>query len=171
MKLRNLNMFIITAIIMLNVSVFGQMANYKSLYIYNFIKRIEWPKTESDPNNFYLVVYGDTETANSLEQIALTKKAENRDIIVLQIDEISDIEFADLILVGYSKRKELEELVQLIHLSPVLLVADYKNAEKSDINLIETDDGLEFIIRPELIRSKGLKISDSLILLGKQEDD
>jgi hypothetical protein len=117
------------------------------------------------------VVYGDTETANSLEQIALTKKAENRDIILLQIDEISDIEFADLILVGYSKRKELEELVQLIHLSPVLLVADYKNAEKSDINLIETDDGLEFIIRPELIRSKGLKISDSLILLGKQEDD
>ena len=36
---------------------------------------------------------------------------------------------------------------------------------------METGDGLEFIIHPKSIRNKGLKLSDSLILLGKQEDD
>jgi len=171
MKFQSLHTIMIAVLIMLSFSVFGQMANYKSLYIYNFIKRIEWPVSTSNPDTFYLIVYGDSKTAEALEQIAQTKKAGNRDIIVQQINELSEIGSADLILVGYNKRKELEELAQLIHFSPVLLVADFKNAKESDINLIETDDGLEFLIRPDSIRAKGLKLSDSLILLGKQEDE
>lgn len=171
MKFQSLHTFLITTFFLLSFSVFGQMANYKSLYIYNFIKRIEWPASESHPETFYLIVYGDSETADALEQIALTKKAGNREIIVQQINNLSDIESADLVLVGYNKRKDLKELSQLMNLSPVLVVADYKSAKESDINLVETDDGLEFIIRPESIRKKGLKLSDALILLGKQEDE
>lgn len=170
MKCRSLHTIFIAVFFVLSISVFGQMANYKSLYIYNFIKRIEWPISESHPNTFYLIVYGDSETAEALKQIASTKKAGTRKIVVQQINEISDIEFADLILVGNNRKKELKRLSQLIHLSPVLLVADYKNASESDINLVETDDGLEFVIRPESIREKGLKLSDSLILLGQQKE-
>lgn len=171
MKFQSLHTIMIAVLIMLSFSVFGQMANYKSLYIYNFIKRIEWPVQESHPDSFYLLVYGDSKITDALKQIAQTKKAGRRNIVVQEVDEISDIEDADLILIGYNKRKELKELAQMIHLSPVLLVADYKNAKESDINLVETDDGLEFIIRPESIRKKGLKLSDALILLGKQEEE
>jgi hypothetical protein len=171
MRPQSLHTFFIAAFFMLSVSVFGQMANYKSLYIYNFIKRIEWPASEAHPDSFYLIVYGDNKTADALEQIALTKKAGTKEIIVQKINSISEIENADLIFVGYSKRKEIDELNQKIHMSPVLLVADFKNAIQSDINFLETDDGLEFLIRPESIRNKGLKLSDALILLGKQEDD
>jgi len=171
MKTQSLHTVIIAAFFMLSFSVFGQMANYKSLYVYNFIKRIEWPVEKSHPNTFYLIVFGDNETADALKQIAQTKKAGNRDIIVQEISDISDISLADLIFVGYSKRKYVTKLAEYIHQSPVLLVADNKNAEKSDINLVETDDGLEFIIRPQSIRAKGLKLSDSLILLGKQENE
>lgn len=170
MRSKSHHIIIITVLIALSLQVFGQMANYKSLYIYNFIKRIEWPESNSNQDKFYVVVFGDSETADALNMIASTKKAGTRGIEVIQIDELSELEKADLILVGYNKRKELKELNQLIHLSPVLIVADYKNAIESDINLIETDDGLEFLIRPESIRAKGLKLSDSLILLGKQEN-
>jgi len=170
MKIQSLHTLLLTALILLSFSVFGQMANYKSLYIYNFIKRIEWPSSEKNPGEFHLIVYGDQQTAEALQQIASTKKAGSRDIIVQQISDLSELDDADLIYVGFSKRKDLEKLAQLIHLSPVLLVADFKNAKVSDINLMETDDGLEFIIRPESIKKKGLKLSDSLILLGKQED-
>lgn len=171
MKSQSLYTFLFAVLFMLSFSVFGQMANYKSLYIYNFIKRIEWPVQESHPDSFYLLVYGDSQVADALKQIAQTKKAGTRDIVVQQVYDVSEIENADLILIGYNKRKDLEELAQLIHLSPVLLVADYKNAKESDINLVETDDGLEFIIRPESIRAKGLKLSDALILLGKQKEE
>ena len=171
MRIKNLHTYLVAVFIILGFSVFGQMANYKSLYLYNFVKRIEWPVSNEHPNEFHLIVFGDEETASAINQIALTKKAGSREIIVKHITNLADIGHADLIFVGYSKRKELEELTQLIQLSPILLVADYKNAELSDINLIETDNGLEFIIRPESIRNKGLKLSDSLILLGKQDDD
>ncbi len=171
MRSQNLHTLLLIALILLSFSVYGQMANYKSLYIYNFIKRIEWPSSEKDPGEFHLIVYGDQQTAEALQQIAANKKAGSRDIIVEQMSDLSELENADLIYVGFSERKDIKELAQLIHLSPVLLVADYKNAKESDINLMETDDGLEFIIRPEFIRKKGLKLSDSLILLGKQEED
>lgn len=171
MKIRGLHTYLIAIFFLLSISVFGQMANYKSLYIYNFIKRIEWPVSETHPDTFYIIVYGESKTIEALEQIANTKKAGFKEIKVQQVFEISDIQFADLILVSYNKRKDLAYLSELIHFSPVLLVADYKNAEESDINFLETDDGLEFLIRPEAIRKKGLKLSDSLILLGKQEEE
>lgn len=171
MKTHRLHTLILTALLLLSLSVFGQMANYKSLYIYNFIKRIEWPSSEKNPGEFHIIVYGDQQTATALQQIAATKKAGSSNIIVQQISDLSELDNADLIYVGVSKRKDLEKLAQLIHLSPVLLVTDSKNAKESDINLMETGDGLEFIIRPESIKKKGLKLSDSLILLGEQEDD
>lgn len=149
--------------------VFGQMSNYKSLYLYNFIKRIEWPVVSAD-QNFTIVVMGDDETASALEQIAITKKAGERSIVVLNVKEATEIESADLIYVAYSKRKYIEELVLWIGNQSILLVSDYKNAELVDINLVENSDGLEFIIRPEKIRAKDLKLSDMLILLGKQEE-
>jgi len=149
--------------------VLGQMTNYKSLYLYNFIKRIEWP-VESAEQDFVIIIMGDNETASAVEQIAITKKAGERDIVVLNMKEAAEIESADLIYVAYSKRKYIEELVRWIGDQPILLVSDYKNAKLTDINLVETSDGLEFIIRPEKIRAKDLKLSDMLILLGKQEE-
>ncbi|NPD44945.1 MULTISPECIES: YfiR family protein [unclassified Lentimicrobium] len=154
--------------VVLTQFVFGQMSNYKSLYIYNFIKRIEWPIIESD-ENFHIVIYGDKNTYESILKIAETKLAGDRLIQVDYIDEVEDLVLADLIYVDYSKRKYIPEVASWIKNRPILLVSDYKNAKFTDINLFETSDGLEFIIRPELIRDKGLKLSDMLIQLGKIE--
>ena len=149
--------------------VFGQMSNYKSLYLYNFIKRIEWPINEFD-QDFVVVVIGDDETASAVSNIASAKKVSDRNIVVRKAKDVADLESADLIFVAFSKRKLIEELVVWIGNQPILLVSDYKNAELTDINLVETSDGLEFLIRPKRIRAKGLKLSDSLILLGKPDD-
>lgn len=146
--------------------VFGQMSNYKSLYIYNFIKRIEWPIAESD-ENFHIVIFGDENTYESILKIAETKLAGDRPIQVDYIDEVEDLVLADLIYVDYSKRKYIPKVDAWIKERPILLVSDSKNAKLTDINLFETSDGLEFIIRPELIRDKDLKLSDMLIQLGK----
>jgi hypothetical protein len=156
--------------IFISQGALGQMANYKSLYIYNFVKRIEWSNKTND-SVFNLVVIGDKETADALSQIALTKKAGDKPIVVSILKELTINTPVDLIYVDYSKRKYLEELSLIIENKPILLVTDYKNALNSDINLIETDDGLDFVIRPQKIREKGLKLSDSLILLGKLEED
>jgi len=147
----------------------GQMSNYKSLYIYNFIKRIEWPNADQQ-ENFVIVVMGDQETFDALKNISATKKAGEQEIIVRDIRSLDNITNINLIYVGYSKRKHLINLEELIGKQAILLVSDYKNSKIADINFEETSKGLEFIIRPKKIENKGLKISDNLIQLGKQDE-
>ncbi len=147
----------------------GQMSNYKSLYIYNFIKRIEWPNA-SQQQNFVVVVMGDQETYIALQEISLTKNAGEQKIIVRDIRSLDDITSINLIYVGYSKRKHLDKLEELIGKQAILLVSDYRNSKIADINFEETSKGLEFVIRPKKIEKKGMKISYNLIQLGKQDE-
>lgn len=147
----------------------GQMSNYKSLYIYNFIKRIEWPNT-AQQQNFVIVVMGDQETYKALQDISLTKKAGEQRIVVRDIRSLDNINNINLIYVGYSKRKHLGDLERLIGNQAILLVSAYKNSKLADINFEETSKGLEFIIRSKKIENKGMKISDNLIQLGKKDE-
>jgi len=160
----------VIAFVVFSQLVFGQMSNYKSLYIYNFIKRIEWPIVQSD-ETFHIVIYGDRDTFESLVKIAESKLAGDRPIKVEYIDEVESLVLADLIYVDYSKRKYIAEIDSWIQNRPILLVSDYKNAKLTDINLLETSNGLEFVIRPNYIRDKGLKLSDMLIQLGKLDNE
>jgi len=81
----------VIAFVVFSQLVFGQMSNYKSLYIYNFIKRIEWPIVQSD-ETFHIVIYGDRDTFESLVKIAESKLAGDRPIKVEYIDEAEGIE-------------------------------------------------------------------------------
>jgi len=147
----------------------GQMSNYKSLYIYHFIKRIEWPKSP-DNKDFVIIVMGDDKTLAALQQIAISKTVNQKKIRVSNTNNLDSISNINLIYVGYSKRKYIAELAKLIGKQPILLVSETKNNHFTDINLLEDDDGLEFDVIVENIRKKGLKISDDLLKLSKQKD-
>jgi len=145
------------------------MSNYKSLYIYHFIKRIEWPKSP-DNKDFVIIVMGDDKTLAALQQIAISKTVNQKKIRVSNTNNLDSISNINLIYVGYSKRKYIAELAKLIGKQPILLVSETKNNHFTDINLLEDDDGLEFDVIVENIRKKGLKISDDLLKLSKQKD-
>jgi len=147
----------------------GQMSNYKSLYIYHFIKRIEWPKSP-DNKDFVIIVMGDDKTLAALQQIAISKTVNQKKIRVSNTNNLDSISNINLIYVGYSKRKYIAELAKLIGKQPILLVSETKDDSFSDIILLEDDDGLEFDVIVENIRKKGLKISDDLLKLSKQKD-
>ncbi len=161
--------FLIVFLILSSTLGFSQLANYKTLYLYNFIKRIEWPN-QTKESAFRLVILSENdEIYNSMKAIAGTKKVGERAIEVVRVSRPTEIFKADLIFIDYSNRRYIEEIVLLAGNRPILLVADYKATEGTDINFIETSDGLDFLIRPQHIKGKGLKVSDMLIQLGKVE--
>lgn len=160
------NILIVISLLFSQLAI-GQMSNYKSLYLYNFMKRIEWPQAENI-EKFMVVVLGDHDTFNAMQQISNTKLVGDREIDVVEIRSIEELDKADLIYVDYSKRKYLEEISNWIGDRAILLVSDYENSSIPDINLDENSGGLEFIIRPSQIRNKELKISDQLIELAKK---
>ncbi len=161
--------FLIVFLILSSTLGFSQLANYKTLYLYNFIKRIEWPKHSKDGNFKVYIIASDDGIYQSMKQIAETKKAGDRTIDVIRVYHPGEIGNADLVFIDYSNRRFIEETALRIGAKPILLVADFKAAEGTDINFIETSDGLDFLIRPQHIKEKGLKVSDMLIQLGKLE--
>lgn len=147
----------------------GQMPYYKSLYIYHFIKRIEWPEITGQ-NQFRIAVVGDKDTYEALVKISKDKKVSDLPLQVVYADDASDLDIVNLVYVDYSKRKSLKQISNTISQKAVLLVSDDKNSPLVDICLIEKSEELNFIIHPEKIRSKGLKIHTDLIKLGIQKE-
>jgi len=143
----------------------GQMSNYKSLYIYHFIKRIEWPN-EAIKDKFVIAVVGDKETYDALNQISKRKQGDQTPIIVNYYQDSNDIEHANLIFLGNSKKKNIESYINVIADKPILLICDKNEYSKADICLIENNDELNFTVHPQKIRAKGLKISADLIQLS-----
>ncbi|OYT15114.1 MAG: hypothetical protein B7C24_14735 [Bacteroidetes bacterium 4572_77] len=160
---------IILFFLLTSMSLYGQNMHYKSLYIYNFAKKIEWPSSTMD-STFKIIIIGDKQSYLAMQNIAQKKRIGEQRIIVMQAQDIKEEIDVQLIYVDYSKRKLLEEINEWIKNKPILLISDYKNAKQTDINLIENHEGLEFTIRSEKIKKKGLIISDQLLHLAKKEN-
>ena len=148
----------------------GQMSNYKSLYIYNFIKNIELPQADAK-EDFVIIVMGDADTFTALKNIYQTKNIGNRKVAVMLAGSVEEFQDADLIYVGYSKRKHLVSINNWIGKKAVLVVSEYKSSRIADIIFDESSGGLEFYIRPKKITDKGMKLSDELVKLGKTIDN
>jgi len=133
------------------------------------MKRIEWPNANTN-KDFVIVVLGDESTLEALQLIAKTKTVDQRKIHVYSTKNLNNISNIDLIYIGYSKRKYIPDIVKLIGEQAILLVSETKNNQYPDIELIEDDTGLSFMVNTERIRKKGLKISDDLIKLSKRKE-
>ena len=167
--MNHLKKIIIVFLLLFSQLSMGQMSNYKSLYIYHFIKRIEWPK-EVIQGEFIIAVVGDKETYNALNQISKRKQNDHIPIVVNYYQDANEIENANLIFFGSSKRKNLESIIKKFDNKPILLICDKGENTKVDICLIENNDELNFIVHSQKIKSKGLKISADLIQLSSNND-
>ena len=167
--MNNLKKIIIVFLLLFSQLGMGQMSNYKSLYIYHFIKRIEWPK-EAIHGEFIITVIGDKETYNALNQISKRKQNDLIPIVVNFYQEAKDIKNAHLVFLGSSKKKTLESIITEIDNKPILLICDKGENTQADIYLIENNDELNFIVHPQKIKAKGLKISADLIQLSSNNN-
>ena len=167
--MNNLKIIIIVFLLLFSQLGMGQISNYKSLYIYHFIKRIKWPK-EVIQGEFIIAVIGDEETYDALNQISKSKQSDHTPIVVNYYQEAKDIKNAHLIFFGSSKKKNLESIINKIANKPILLISDKIENTKADICLIENNDELKFIVHPQKIKAKGLKISADLVQLSSNND-
>lgn len=165
-KLKKIIFFVF---LLLSQWTMGQMPYYKSLYIYHFIKRIEWPEITGQ-SQFIIAVVGDKDTYEALLLISKDKKVSNLPLKVVYSEDATDLHTVNLIYVDYSMRKSLKHLSNNISQKPILLVSDDKDSPLVDICLIERSEELNFIVHPKKIRLKGLKINTDLVQLGIQKE-
>jgi len=147
----------------------AQDHNYKgySLFIYNFIKYIEWPEDNSK-GEFVIGVVGDSPIVKELNALAAVKRAKDRPIVVKVID-ISEAQNCHIVYISSAKSNSLKDMLPLVKNKSVLVIAEREGLAKKGacINFVTLeDDTLKFELNKSVMDSHNLKIQTALLKLG-----
>lgn len=148
----------------------AQETDYKAytLFIYNFMKYIEWPEAQSK-GDFVIAVLGDSPINKELQTLAASKKLKGRNIVLKKCNTIEETSGCHLLYLSDSKSSVVKTLKDQIKDKPVLVVGEREGLAKKGAGLSFVtleDDGLKFDINKKEIEQHQLKIASSLISLG-----
>lgn len=148
----------------------AQDTDYKAytLFVYNFMKYIEWPEAQNK-GDFILAVLGDSPITKELETLAATKKIKGRNIVIRKCKTPEDTYGCHLLFVPSSKSAVVKTLKEQTKDKPVLIVGEREGLAKKGASLSFVtleDDELKFDINKKEIEQHQLKIASSLISLG-----
>ena len=170
LKFRKIYLFLMLFTIVVNNKSTAQSTDYKaySLYVYNFMKYVEWPEEESK-GDFIIALIGDSQISDELKIVASNKKLKGRKIVFKTFKAVEDIAFCHLLYVSASKSSSIKTINQKFANKPLLIVGEregtvYKGAALSFVTTDE--DELRFDINKKELENHKLKIASSLIKLG-----
>jgi hypothetical protein len=147
---------------------FSQEADYRAytLFLYNFMKYVEWPSTEGD---FVIGVPGDSPIKKELEVLAKNKKAKGRQIVVINIVNPTDALLCNMVFIPASKSVELKPILEKVKDKSILVVAEREGLARKGAGIsfvIDDDDALKFDINKSVLDSHSLKVANILLGLG-----
>jgi hypothetical protein len=148
----------------------AQETDYKAytLFIYNFMKYVEWPEAQSK-GDFVLAVIGDSPINKELQALASAKKIKGRNIVLRKCNTIEDTYGSHLVFIPNSKSAMVKTLKDQTKDKPVLIVGEREGMAKKGAGLsfvTEEGDELKFDINKKEIEQHQLKISSQLVSLG-----
>lgn len=148
----------------------AQETDYKaySLFIYNFMKYIEWPDQQSK-GDFVVGMLGDSPLSKDLQVLAASKKIKGRSIVVKKITTPEEASTCQLVFIPDQKSSMVKQVRDATRDRSVLIVAEReglarKGAAMSFVTM--EDDELKFDINRRDIEQRNLKISSQLVTLG-----
>lgn len=149
---------------------YAQEKNYKaySVYVYNFIKYIEWPE-ESKKGDFVIAVIGNSPITAELKTLAATKKANGQTIIIKQFATIAEVDHCQILYISSGKSSSLKEAIEKTKNMSALLIAEREGLAKkgAGINFVTLEDEtLKFEVNKKVIEAHNLKIPKVLVSLG-----
>ncbi len=148
----------------------AQETNYKAytLFIYNFMKYVEWPEAQSK-GDFVIGVLGDSPINKELQALVASKKLKGRTIVLKKCNTPEEATSCHLLYVADSKSSAVKQLKELTKDKPVLIVGEREGLAKKGASMSFVtleDDELKFDINKKEIEQHQLKIASSLVNLG-----
>ena len=161
---------VLFVLLFLSGKAHAQDINYKAytLFMYNFMKYVEWPE-EASKGDFVVGVYGDSPIYAELVNLAKTKKAKGREIVIRKVHNAEEAAKCHMVYLPSAKTKDFKLVEEKAKNKPLLIVAEReglasKGAPLSFVTL--EDDALQFDINKAAFEAHRLKISSSLLALG-----
>jgi hypothetical protein len=152
------------------VKYYAQETDYKAytLFIYNFMKYVEWPENSSK-GDFIISVIGDSPINKELQDLAAIKKLKGRPIVFKKCNTPEEAFNSHLVFLPSSKSSTVKAFKEQTKGMPLLIVGEREGLAKkgAGISFVTLeDDELKFDINKKDIEQHNLKIANSLIMLG-----
>jgi hypothetical protein len=139
---------------------------FHSVYVYNFIKYIEWPSISSE---FRIhILGGDTQLREIFETMAAPRFVEGNKIMVKQFNSINELSKCDVLFIPQSDSHLANRAIEKVKEWSTLVITEKNGLSErgSCINFVLIDNKLNFEINKTAIDQAGLKVSSQLLKMG-----
>lgn len=145
----------------------AEESSLKAAFLFNFTHFIEWDD-DIFPNEFLIGVVGNSLIDDPLEEIAKTRKVNNKKILIRYYKSAEDVEKCNILFISKSCRIPLSEFLEKPELKKTLIVGEKEEFAQNGagINFVIVDKKLKFEVNKKSLDEAGLKISAQLLKLA-----
>jgi hypothetical protein len=143
----------------------------KAAYLYKFAGYVDWPSSAfhdaSDP--LVIGVIGDDALADELERLVEGRRSGGRPVHVRRIEETTEPGNAHLLFLGRSHAARTGEVVEALHLRPVLVVTESPRSMGNGamINFVLEEGRVRFEVDLDAVERSGLGLSSRLLTVAR----
>jgi len=143
----------------------------ETAFIYQFTNYITWPP-ESEKDAFVISVVGDSRLTRSLEELAKVKTVKDKKMVIHQITDSSQLKKSDIVVIGSSNEKLLEEISKKTKGMHALVISFNEGAatKGSMINFYLDEGRIRFEINRAALEAEKLQASSQLLKLARLVD-
>lgn len=172
------------AVLLVLVSSFSlpaQIEEYKikAAYLEKFSRFLEWPpeaEITDTTKAFHIDVIGYSPITEPLRELYQKNKIRNKDVVIRQIQHISQLKNCHILFVGKENKSRLGKILKLANKMGIVTISDSKGFCESGvlINFFVENDKVLFEINYDSVRKSKIHISYLLLKLaritGKKEN-
>ncbi len=151
------------------VKASGNLSNAEAMFIYNFLRHVEWPATVTS-NVFTIGVIGNSQTYDQLVQFTNNRKVGSKTISVRKIASVGEASSCQLVFVPHSQTAKIAEMKSSLGNKPCLIVGEKEGsiAQGSAIEFVVQNNKLKFRVDENNAKQHNLLVSRSLIDMSIQ---
>lgn len=147
----------------------GDLSNAEAMFIYNFLRHVEWPAGNSS-DKFIIGVYGNTQTFDQLVQFTQNRKVGTKIIEVQKITSPGEAPKCQLLFVPHTEINKIGEIKRVLGTKPCLIVGEKEgsNAAGSAIEFVIQNNRLKFRVNENNANNHNLMVSKTLLDMSIQ---
>lgn len=146
------------------VSAQTSMTKVQSLYIYNFIKNIQWQNVS---DKYVIGVYGNETTVSEINTVLGIRKFNGKSIEVKKISSPSEASNCHIVFVSATHGSNVKKIKEAANLKNTLVVSERGQINNgASIAFVLENSKLKFKINETACNASGLQVSKTLMSLG-----
>jgi hypothetical protein len=143
----------------------------KAMFVYNFLKFVEWPlNTSAGPKEpFVVAIIGEGETADSTERFLQSKTIGERPLVVRRIRWNESLAGVQAALVIENDARKLQRILEAAAPAGILTIGEGERfaTEGGVIGLLVEDRRVRFDVDTTAAKNAGLRVSSKLLALTR----